>query len=40
MPDDWTVKTLDNKNTAQFEHTLLVTKDWYEILTPWHRDKK
>jgi methionyl aminopeptidase len=27
MPDDWTVKTLDNKNTAQFEHTLLVTKD-------------
>jgi len=37
MPDEWTVKTNDNKNTAQFEHTILVTKTGYEILTPWHQ---
>jgi len=37
MPDDWTVKTLDNKNSAQFEHTILVTKTGYEILTLWHK---
>lgn len=37
LQDDWTVKTLDNKNSAQFEHTVLVTKTGYEILTPWHQ---
>ena len=32
-PDDWTVVTTDGKRSAQFEHTLLVTKDGLEILT-------
>ncbi len=32
-PDGWTVVTADRKRTAQFEHTLLVTGDGYEILT-------
>ena len=32
-PDGWTVVTRDRKRTAQFEHTVLVTPDGYEILT-------
>ncbi len=32
-PDGWTVVTADRKRTAQFEHTILVTPDGYEILT-------
>ncbi len=32
-PDGWTVVTADRKLTAQFEHTLVVTADGYEILT-------
>jgi len=32
-PDGWTVVTKDRKRTAQFEHTVLVTTDGYEILT-------
>ena len=32
-PDRWTAVTRDGKRTAQFEHTLLVTSDGYEILT-------
>jgi len=32
-PDGWTAVTKDRKRTAQFEHTLLVTEDGYEILT-------
>jgi methionyl aminopeptidase len=31
--DGWTVVTADRRRTAQFEHTLLVTADGYEILT-------
>ncbi len=31
--DDWTAVTADGKRTAQFEHTLLVTDDGYEVLT-------
>lgn len=31
--DGWTVVTKDRKWTAQFEHTILVTDDGYEILT-------
>lgn len=31
--DDWTVYTADGKNSAQWEHTLLVTKEGCEILT-------
>ena len=33
MPDGWTIKTRDGKPSAHFEHTVLVTKDGYEILT-------
>ena len=32
-PDGWTAVTKDHQRTAQFEHTLLVTDDGYEILT-------
>jgi len=32
-PDEWTATTTDGKRTAQFEHTLLVTKDGVEALT-------
>ena len=31
--DLWTVRTKDNKPSAQWEHTILITKDSYEILT-------
>lgn len=31
--DDWTVYTGDNKNSAQWEHTLLVTETGCEVLT-------
>jgi len=31
--DDWTVKTIDGKVTAHYEHTVVVTDDGYEILT-------
>lgn len=31
--DGWTVVTKDRKRSAQFEHTLAVTADGYEILT-------
>lgn len=31
--DGWTVRTADGKLSAQFEHTILVTKNGYEILT-------
>ncbi|MEE3343204.1 MAG: type I methionyl aminopeptidase [Bacilli bacterium] len=32
--DDWTIKTMDGKPAAHYEHTVLVTNDGYEILTP------
>ena len=32
--DEWTVRTCDGKPAAHYEHTVLVTKDGYEILTP------
>ncbi len=32
-PDDWTAVTIDGKRSAQFEHTILVTEDGYELLT-------
>ncbi len=31
--DGWTARTADQKLSAQFEHTILVTNDGYEILT-------
>lgn len=31
--DQWTARTLDGKPSAQWEHTVLITSDGYEILT-------
>lgn len=33
MPDGWTIVTKDHSLSAQWEHTVLVTADGYEILT-------
>ena len=33
LSDDWTAVTEDSSRSAQFEHTILVTQDGYEILT-------
>lgn len=33
LGDRWTAVTVDNSLSAQFEHTVLVTNDGYEILT-------
>lgn len=33
LDDDWTIVTADDMPSAHFEHTVLVTKDGYEILT-------
>jgi methionyl aminopeptidase len=33
LPDGWTVVTKDRSLSAQWEHTILVTHDGYEILT-------
>lgn len=33
LPDGWTVVTKDRKLSAQWEHTILVTDDGYEVLT-------
>lgn len=33
LDDNWTIVTGDDKASAHFEHTILVTKDGYEILT-------
>lgn len=33
LDDDWTICTEDGLPSAHFEHTVLVTKDGYEILT-------
>jgi methionyl aminopeptidase len=32
-PDGWTITTADGSLSAQFEHTVAVTKDGFEILT-------
>lgn len=34
MDDEWTVVTQDNLPAAHYEHTVLVTEEGYEILTP------
>jgi methionyl aminopeptidase len=31
--DDWTAVTADGRRTAQFEHTIVVTDDGYDVLT-------
>ncbi len=33
LPDGWTVVTKDRSLSAQWEHTILVTEDGYEVLT-------
>ncbi|MCR9090209.1 type I methionyl aminopeptidase [Algiphilus sp.] len=33
LPDGWTVVTRDHKLSAQWEHTILVTENGYEVLT-------
>lgn len=33
LPDAWTVVTKDHSLSAQWEHTVLVTKDGFEVLT-------
>ena len=33
MPDGWTVVTKDRSLSAQWEHTILVTSNGYEVLT-------
>ncbi|MCA9969160.1 MAG: type I methionyl aminopeptidase [Anaerolineales bacterium] len=35
LPDGWTVITQDGKLSAQFEHTIAITQNGAEILTPW-----
>lgn len=34
LDDEWTVITQDGKPAAHYEHTVLITDDGYEILTP------
>ncbi|MEI6678079.1 MAG: type I methionyl aminopeptidase [Mariniphaga sp.] len=36
--DGWTARTVDKKLSAQFEHTILVTKSGYEVLTDVSND--
>jgi methionyl aminopeptidase len=33
MPDGWTIVTKDRSLSAQWEHTILVTQNGYEVLT-------
>jgi len=37
--DGWTVVTNDRKLSAQFEHTVAVTRDGVEVLTLRHDEK-
>ena len=33
LPDGWTVVTKDHQLSAQWEHTVLIKDDGYEVLT-------
>jgi methionyl aminopeptidase len=33
LPDGWTVVTKDHKLSAQWEHTVLITPEGFEVLT-------
>jgi methionyl aminopeptidase len=33
LPDGWTVVTKDRSLSAQWEHTILVTENSYEVMT-------
>jgi methionyl aminopeptidase len=37
LDDGWTVVTRDRSLSAQWEHMIAVTKNGFEILTPWPR---
>ena len=37
--DKWTVTTNDGKKSAQWEHTILILEDGYEILTLREEEK-
>lgn len=39
LADGWTVVTRDHKLSAQWEHTILVTQNGYEILTQRQEEK-
>lgn len=39
LPDGWTVVTKDHSLSAQWEHTCLITKDGYEVLTLGANDR-
>lgn len=39
LPDEWTVITKDRSLSAQWEHTILVTDDGYEVLTLREEEK-
>lgn len=40
LDNDWTIETYDESPSAHFEHTIVVTKDGYEILTGEWKDGK
>ena len=40
LPDKWTVVTRDHSLSAQWEHTILVTEDGYEVLTLREEDSR
>jgi methionyl aminopeptidase len=33
LHDNWTTVTVDRKDSAHFEHTIVITENGYEILT-------
>ena len=39
LSDGWTVVTQDGKPSAQWEHTMAVTKDGVEVLTAYPNQK-
>jgi methionyl aminopeptidase len=39
MPDQWTVVTKDNTLSAQFEHSVTITKTGVEVLTIENQNK-
>jgi methionyl aminopeptidase len=39
LPDGWTVVTKDHSPSAQWEHTILVTDDGFEVLTKLAEDE-
>ncbi len=40
LPDGWTVVTKDHSLSAQWEHTVLITADGYEVLTLGANDRR